>query len=157
MRFLKIALLAVAFLLLLPVANASRSSTGTGSFTTISTPVNVRSAGPNTVFDSKASFTATGFLAGTCVGTTHSVGRSNGQSTTHGSCIFTGSISDKSGTLTFRLEIRGVGASFQGRFVGVQGTGELAGVHISGTFQGMATGMTTSAGTYSASAQSSPS
>jgi len=154
---LKMALLAVAFLSLLPVANASRSSTGTGSFTATSTTMNVRSAGPNTVIDSQSSFTATGFFTGTCVGTTRSVGRSNGQSTAHGSCTFTGTIGDKSGTLVFRLEFTGVGASFQGRFVGVQGSGGLAGVHVSGTFQGMATGMTTSAGTYSASARFSSS
>ncbi len=157
MRILKIALLALAFLSLVSVANASKSSTGTGSFTATSNVVNMRSAGPNTVFDSKVSFTATGFFTGTCVGTSHSVSRSNGQSTTHGSCTFTGSISDKSGTVIFRLQATGEGASFQGRFVGGQGSGGLAGLHITGTFQGMGTGVTTSAGTYSAKVHFSPS
>lgn len=157
MRFLKIALLAIAFLLMVSVANASKSSTGTGSFTATNNVVDMRSAGPNTVFDSMVSFTATGFFTGTCVGTSHSVSLSNGQSTTHGSCTFTGSIGDKSGTVSFRLQIAGEGASFQGRFVGGQGTGDLAGVHITGTFQGMGTGMTTSAGTYSANVQFGPS
>ena len=157
MRFLKIAILAIAFLTLVPFANASRSSMGTGSFTATSTVVDMRGAGPNTVFTSDVSFTATGLFVGTCVGTSHSVSRSNGESTTHGSCTFTGSIGDKSGTVIFRLQVTGDGPSFQGRFVGGQGSGGLAGVHVIGTFQGMATGMTTSAGTYSARVQFSSS
>lgn len=157
MRFLKIAILAIAFLSLVPFANASRSSTGTGSFTATSTVVDTRVAGPNTIFQSHMSFTATGLFAGTCVGASHSVTRPNAEGNTHGSCTFTGSIGDKSGTIIFRLQATGDGPSFQGRFVGGQGSGALAGVHVTGTFQGMATGMTTSAGTYSARVQFSSS
>ena len=157
MRFLKIAVVIMVVFSLVSVANASNSSTGTGSFTAISTVMSMRSAGSNTVFDSQASFTVTGLFAGTCVGTTHAVSVSNGLIITHGSCTFTGSISEKSGTIIFRLQITGEGASFQGRFVGGQGSGGLAGSHITGTFQGMGTGPTTSAGTYSANVQSSPS
>ncbi|SRR6266571_2970322 len=157
MRFLKIAVVIIVVFSLVSVANASNSSTGTGSFTATSTVTNMRIAGPNTVFDSQASFTATGLFAGTCVGTTHAVSVSNGLIITHGSCTFTGSISEKSGTIIFRLQITGEGASFQGRFVGGQGSGGLAGTHITGTFQGMGTGPTTSAGTYSANVQFGPS
>ncbi|HVH14670.1 MAG TPA: hypothetical protein VNA15_02985 [Candidatus Angelobacter sp.] len=154
---MKIALLAVAFLSMVSYANASKTSTGTGSFTATSNVVNMRSAGPNTVFDSKVSFTATGFFTGTCDGTSHSVSLLNGRSTSHGSCTFTGSIGDKSGTVIFRLQVTGEGASFQGRFVGGQGSGDLAGAHITGTFQGKGTSVTTSAGTYSANVQFSTS
>jgi len=153
MRLLKIAVMVIAILSFVSVANASKSSTGTGSFTATSTVVNMRSAGPNTVFDSNVSFTATGLFAGTCVGPSHSVSLSNGKSTTHGSCTFTGSIGENSGTVIFRIQVMGEGASFQGRFVAGQGTEGLAGVHITGTFQGMGTGPTTSTGTYSANVQ----
>lgn len=157
MRLLKIVLLATAFLSLVSVAYASKPSTGTGNFTASSTVVNTRTAGENTVFDSKISFTATGMLAGTCVGTSHSVLLPNGHGTTHGVCTFNGSIMGKSGTVIFRFQATGEGASFQGRIVGGHGSGGLAGLHSTGTFQGMATGATTSAGTYSANVHFDPS
>src|SRR5438093_6631121 len=157
MRFFEIVVMVMAILSCVSVANASKSSTGAGSFTATSTVVNMHSAGPNTVFDSNVSFTATGLFAGTCVGPSRSASLSNGKSTTHGSCTFTGSIGENSGTVIFRIQVMGEDASFQGRFVAGQGTEGLAGVHITGTFQGMGTGPTTSAGTDSATGQFTPS
>ena len=157
MRLLNIVVLSLALLSLVSVASASKSSTGTGSFTTSSSGVHVRTAGENTVTDAKFTLTITGILTGTCVGTSRAVMLPSGHGTTHGSCTFTGSVGHSSGTAVLRFQATGQGVSFQGRDVIEQGTAGLAGLHATGTFQGMATGATTSAGTYSTNFHFDPS
>ena len=158
MRLLKILLLAMTFFSLVSVANASKPSTGTGSFTSsTSSVVSMRTAGENILLNGKFTLTITGIMAGTCGGTSHSVMLPNGHGTTHGSCTFTGSVGDRTGTAVLRFQATGQGVSFQGRDVIEQGTAGLAGLHGTGTFQGMATGATTSAGTYSTNVHFDPS
>ena len=156
-RLLKIVVMSLALLSLVSIANASKSLTGTGSFTTSASGANTRTAGENTITDSKFTLTITGILTGTCVGTSHAVMLPTGHSTTQGSCTFTGSVGDSSGTAVLRFRATGQGVSFQGRDVIEHGTAGLAGLHATGTFQGMATGATTSAGTYSTNFHFDPS
>lgn len=150
MRFLKILILALALLAPVAVAHATKPSEATGNFTATTAITSMRTAGENTIFEAKATFTATGAFVGTCVGTTRGLIRPDGQELTHGSCTFTASMGEQpnAGTAVFKLESFGQGTSFHGHFVAGHGTGILAGLHAEGTFQGKATGATTSAGTY---------
>lgn len=161
MRLLKLVLLTIALLSLVSVANATKSSAGTGSFTSSSSIVHMRNAGENIVLDTKFTLTLTGIFTGKCVGTSHSVMLPDGHATAHGVCTFTGSMrggesGGPSGTAVLRFQAIGEGASFQGHDVIEQGTAGLAGIHATGTFQGMTTGAT-SEGTYSANVHFHPS
>ncbi len=150
LRALIVLLIALTFVPIFSIAHASRPSNGSGGFTSTSTPTNVRMAGPNTIIHATASFTATGTFAGTCDGTSDAVTLANGRAITHGVCTFTGSVNDKSGTAVFRFQATGQGTSFHGTFVLGDGSGGLAGLHVTGTFQGMATGPSSAMGTYTA-------
>ncbi len=153
LRALMVLLIAVTVVPIFSIAHASRPSNGSGGFTSTSMPMNVRMAGPNTLIHAKSSFTSTGTFAGTCDGTSDAVTLARGRAITHGVCTFTGSVNDKSGTAVFRFQATGRGTSFHGTFVVGDGSGGLAGLHATGTFQGMATGPTSSMGTYTAQVQ----
>jgi hypothetical protein len=75
--------------------------------------------------------TSTGTLIGSAEGTELDVVHRDGSITLHGTFLFTGSVNGRSGTMLFSYE--GIGNAVTGhetlRFVGRQGTGDLAGVY----------------------------
>jgi hypothetical protein len=82
--------------------------------------------------------TGTGTLIGSAEGTELDVVHRDGSITLHGSFLFTGSVNGRSGTMLFSYE--GLGNAVTGhetlRFVGRQGTGDLAGTHANLTAEG---------------------
>jgi hypothetical protein len=82
--------------------------------------------------------TSTGTVIGSAEGTELDVVHPDGSITLHGSFLFTGSVNDRSGTMVFSYE--GIGNAVTGheylRFVGRQGTGDLAGVYANLTAEG---------------------
>jgi hypothetical protein len=148
MNRLRIVVLALLVPLLVPSpADAATRLTATGGFTQTSfTVTGSRTAGGLTF----VSFEETDALTGTLSGTSQLVGECIFFPSGEGMCkaeeIFTGTLDGRSGTLTFHdvVTLDDTGA-IQGRFMVVDGTGELAGVVGHGTFSGVGT-----AGTYSA-------
>jgi Protein of unknown function (DUF3224) len=82
--------------------------------------------------------TSTGALIGSAKGTELDVVHRDGSITLHGTFLFTGSVNGRSGTMLFSYE--GIGNAVTGhetlRFVGRQGTGELAGTYANLTAEG---------------------
>jgi len=82
--------------------------------------------------------TSTGTVIGSAEGTELDVVHPDGSITLHGSFLFTGPVDDRSGTMVFSYE--GIGNAVTGhetlRFVGGQGTGDLAGVYANITAEG---------------------
>src|SRR5437870_12826831 len=82
--------------------------------------------------------TSTGTLIGSAEGTELDVVHRDGSITLHGTFLFTGSINGRSGTMLFSYE--GIGNAVTGhetlRFVGRQGTGDLAGTYANVTAEG---------------------
>jgi len=81
---------------------------------------------------------STGTLIGSAEGTELDVVHRDGSITLHGTFLFTGSVNGRSGTMLFSYE--GIGNAVTGhetlRFVGRQGTGDLAGVYANITAEG---------------------
>ena len=82
--------------------------------------------------------TSTGTLIGSAEGTEMDVIHRDGSITLHGTFLFTGSVDGRSGTMVFSYE--GIGNAVTGhetlRFVGGQGTGDLAGAYANITAEG---------------------
>ena len=82
--------------------------------------------------------TSTGTISGSVVGTELDVVHRDGSITLHGTFLFTGSVDGRSGTMLFTYE--GIGNAVTGhetlRFVGREGTGDLAGVYANVTAEG---------------------
>jgi hypothetical protein len=97
-----------------------------------------RPVGENVIITFNISGTATGTLTGSSVGTELDVVHRDGSITLHGSFLFTGSVNGMSGTLVVSYE--GIGNAVTGhetlRFVGSEGTGDLAGVYVNVTAEG---------------------
>lgn len=162
MRLFKTLIIILALALLAPVAlaHATTPSEASGHFTATNTATDTRTAGPNTVLESKITFTSTGTFVGTCVGTSHSVIQPDGHATMHGECTFTvtsGEGGTPTGTAIFTLQSFGDGTTFHGQFVGGHGTGPLAGLHTEGTFDGTTTANGNSSGAYSGEVHFDPS
>src|SRR6266550_7926114 len=98
-----------------------------------------RQVGENLIITFNISGTSsTGTFNGSVDGTELDVVHRDGSITLHGTALFTGSVNGRSGTLLFSYE--GIGNAVTGhenlRFVGRQGTGDLAGVHANVTAEG---------------------
>jgi hypothetical protein len=97
-----------------------------------------RQVGENVIITFNISGTSTGTLTGSVVGTELDVVHRDGSITLHGSFFFTGSVNGRSGTMVFTYE--GIGNAVTGhenlRFVGRQGTGDLAGTYANVTAEG---------------------
>jgi Protein of unknown function (DUF3224) len=82
--------------------------------------------------------TSTGTLIGSAEGTELDAVHRDGSITLHGTFLFTGSVNGRSGTMLFSYE--GIGNAVTGhetlRFVGSQGTGDLAGTYANVTAEG---------------------
>jgi hypothetical protein len=82
--------------------------------------------------------TSTGTLIGSAEGTELDVVHRDGSITLHGTFLFTGSVNGRSGTMLFNYE--GIGNAVTGhetlRFVGREGTGDLAGTSANITAEG---------------------
>ena len=90
-----------------------------------------RQVGDNLVITFNVSGRATGSFTGSSVGTELDVVQADGSINLHGTLLFTGSINGRSGTMLLSYE--GIGNAVTGhetlRFVGREGTGDLAGVY----------------------------
>ena len=97
-----------------------------------------RQVGENVIITFNISGTSTGTIAGSVVGTELDVVHRDGSITLHGSFLFTGSVDGRSGTMVVSYE--GIGNVVTGhenlRFVGRQGTGDLAGTYVNVTAEG---------------------
>ena len=82
--------------------------------------------------------TSTGTVTGSVVGPELDVVHPDGSITLHGSFFFSGSVNGRSGTMVFSYE--GIGNAVTGhenlRFVGRQGTGDLASTNVNVTAEG---------------------
>src|SRR5438445_10668590 len=114
-------------LLLLPGAYATQPTSGSGTFTATNGAPTARLAGGNMIITHSVMFTITGAIAGTCKGQERDVVHADGTLEFHGTCTFTGSAGETSGTTTERYNGEGTIASFAGRFVVGHGTGGLEG------------------------------
>ena len=97
-----------------------------------------RQVGENVIITFNVSGPATGTFTGSSVGIELDVVHRDGSITLHGTLLFTGSVNGRSGTLLLTYE--GIGNAVTGhetlRFVGRQGTGDLAGVYANITAEG---------------------
>ena len=97
-----------------------------------------RQVGDNLIITFSVSGPATGTFTGSSTGTELDVVHPDGSITLHGTLLFTGSINERSGTLLLSYE--GIGNAVTGhetlRFVGRQGTGDLAGIYANVTAEG---------------------
>ena len=84
--------------------------------------------------------TVTGTFTGSFTGTELDIVHRDGSITKHGSAVFTGSVTGRSGTGTLHLSFEGIGNAVTGhetlRVAGTQGTGALSGVHLQLTADG---------------------
>src|SRR5439155_6130745 len=97
-----------------------------------------RQVGDNLIITFNVSGPATGTFTGSSTGTELDVVHRDGSITLHGTLLFTGSINGRSGTLLLSYE--GIGNAVTGhetlRFVGREGTGDLAGIYANVTAEG---------------------
>jgi len=97
-----------------------------------------RQVGDNSIITFNVSGPATGTFTGSSTGTELDVVHPDGSITLHGTLLFTGSINERSGTLLLSYE--GIGNAVTGhetlRFVGREGTGDLAGIYANVTAEG---------------------
>jgi hypothetical protein len=97
-----------------------------------------RQVGDNLIITFNVSGAATGTFTGSSTGTEMDVVHRDGSITLHGALLFTGSINGRSGTLLLSYE--GIGNAVTGhetlRFVGREGTGDLAGIYANVTAEG---------------------
>src|SRR4029453_6106368 len=97
-----------------------------------------RQVGENLIITFNISGTATGTFTGARGGSELDVVHPDGSITLHGTLLFTGSVNGRSGTLLLPYE--GIGNAVTGhetlRFVGRQGTRDLAGVYANITAEG---------------------
>src|SRR5215211_257205 len=97
-----------------------------------------RQVGDNVIITFNISGTSTGTLTGSSTGTELDVVHADGSISLHGTLLFTGSINGRSGTLLLSYE--GIGNAVTGhetlRFVGREGTGDLAGIYANVTAEG---------------------
>jgi Protein of unknown function (DUF3224) len=123
-----------AFIAAMTSAEAARPEPATGEFfPCFNFAAPPRQVGENVVITFNISGTATGTLTGSVVvGTEMGVVHPDGSITLHGSFLFSGSVNGRSGTMVFSYE--GIGNAVTGheslRFVGRQGTGDLAGTYV---------------------------
>ena len=135
------ALAVIGSLLTLPTAEASPPEPASGEFFPCFTYAGPpHQAGGNTVITFNVTTRATGTLNGSLVGTELDVVHRDGSITKHGSFVFTGSVTGRSGTGTLHVTFEGIGNAVTGhevlRAVGREGTGALAGVYDEVTVEG---------------------
>ena len=133
-----LAAIAVAALML-PSAEASGPQPASGGFNPcFHYAGSPRQVGENWIITFNISGTSTGTFTGSSTGTELDVVHRDGSITLHGTFLFTGSVNGRSGTMLFSYE--GIGNAVTGhetlRFVGRQGTGDLAGTYAELTAEG---------------------
>ena len=99
-----------------------------------------RQVDENLIIMFNISGTLTDTFTGSFVGTELDVVHRDGSITKHGSFVFTGSVTGRSGTGTLHLSFEGIGNAVTGhetlRVAGTQGTGALSGVYLQLTAEG---------------------
>ena len=136
------ALATLGALVILSSAVADRPPpNATGDFYPCFTVTSQRQVGENLIVTFDISGSSTGTFTSTSTGVTGTemdVVHPDGSITLHGSLLFTGSVNGRSGTMLFTYE--GIGNAVTGhetlRFVGREGTGDLAGVYANLTAEG---------------------
>ena len=133
------ALAIVGALLTLPSAGAGTPVPASGEFFPCFNYAGPpRQVGENWIITFNISGTSTGTFTGSSTGTELDVVHRDGSITLHGTILFTGSVNGRSGTMLLSYE--GIGSAATGhetlRFVGRQGTGDLAGVYAQLTAEG---------------------
>jgi hypothetical protein len=141
--------LLVSLLLVPASANASTLSSGSGTFTATGDIISVRQVGRQTIVTATEVQPLTGTLDGVRLAEGITIIHPNGTFEAHDTGTFTGTVDGRTGSITISGASSGVGNTGTGQLVGYQGTGGLAGLHLQGTFQPVATGLTTAEGTYS--------
>jgi len=126
------ALAIVGALLTLPKAQAQPIPV-TGSSTDCEHIISVRTVGPNTIITSSITTCFHGTFEGTWVGTERDVIHPNGTVTIQASGVFSGTVNGRSGTCVTSVVVN---VPHTNHWVVDQGTGDLAGLHGQGTFQG---------------------
>jgi hypothetical protein len=125
--------------LTLPSAEAGRPEPASGEFFPCFNYAGPpRQVGDNLIITFNVSGPATGTFTGSSVGTELDVVHRDGSITLHGTILFTGSVNGRSGTILLSYE--GIGNAVTGhetlRFVGREGTGDLAGIYANVTAEG---------------------
>jgi hypothetical protein len=134
-------------LLLTASANASALETGNATFTATGDIVSVMHSAGNTIVTATEVQPITGVLNGVRTAEGITIFHANGEFEAHDTGTFTGTVDGRFGTLTISGASSGVGNTGNGTFVGTNGTGGLAGLHVEGKFQPVITGPTTAEGT----------
>jgi len=127
--------------LTLPSAEAGTPQPASGQFfpcfNYATAPVQV---GEDLIISFDITGTSNGTFTGSVIGTELDVVHPDGSITLHGSILFTGSVTGRSGTGTMLFSYQGIGNAVTGhenlRFVGTQGTGALAGTYAQLTAEG---------------------
>ena len=135
------ALVIVGALSTLPRAEAGKSQPASGQFSPCFNYAGPpRQAGENLIITFNITVTVTGTFTGSFTGTELDIVHRDGSITKHGSAVFTGSVTGRSGTGTLHLSFEGIGNAVTGhetlRVAGTQGTGALSGVHLQLTAEG---------------------
>jgi hypothetical protein len=141
LRTISCALAITGASLTLPSSEAGGPESASGDFYPCFTRTSLRQVGENLIITFDISGSSTGTFTSTSTGVTGTemdVVHRDGSITLHGSLLFTGSVNGRSGTMLFTYE--GIGNLNTGhenlRFVGTQGTGDLAGVLANITAEG---------------------
>jgi len=143
-------------LLTIPLASATIPTLATGSFTASFTVLSITSSDGNTVITVSETATLTGPFTGTRTAVGFEIVHPDGTFNAHDTGTFTGTVNGASGTLVITGDSTGLGATGSGQFTVGQGTAALEGFHAQGPFQFIATGPTTTSGTYSVQLHSEP-
>ena len=135
------ALVIVGALLTLPRAEAGTPQPASGGFFPCFNYAGPpRQVGENVIIAFNITGTVTGTFTGSFTGTELDIVHRDGSITKHGSAVFTGSVTGRSGTGTLHLSFEGIGNAVTGheilRVAGTQGTGALSGVHLQLTADG---------------------
>jgi hypothetical protein len=146
--FAALPLLAPLLLLLPASANASTLLSGGGSFTATGDIISVRQVDGNTIVTATEVQPLTGVLNGVRRAEGITIFHPDGTFTASDTGVFTGTVDGRTGSIVISGASHGVGNTGTGTILGYQGTGGLAGLHFSGTFQPTVTGPTTAEGTY---------
>jgi hypothetical protein len=129
------ALAIVGALLTLPKAQAQPIPVS-GSSTDCEHVISVQSRGPNTIITLSETGCFHGTFEGTWVGTEQDVIHPNGTVTIQASGVFSGTVNERSGTCVISSAVSLTRNGDVTHWVVDQGTGDLAGLHGQGTFQG---------------------
>jgi hypothetical protein len=127
----------------LAVVYATKPTSAAGNFVVTSWAItSVRTANGNTFMNFANTETLTGTFVGTSTSAISVIVHPSGDFNVEHIMTFTGTVDGKSGTMIIKFEAKGTGfgygAPVSAQWVIQKGTGGLAGIHGTGTFEGNA-------------------